>query len=119
MKYEKFKIINLIKDLIINIEKNLVNFPKKEIELKHQLRNDAYQLLLIMYEANVTKNQERRAELQEKSIAYVKHIDFLINLCYDKKIINEKKYLKFGDSLDTIIRYIMGWMNVKQRESQS
>ena len=78
MKYEKFKIINLIKDLIINIEKNLVNFPKKEIELKHQLRNDAYQLLLIMYEANVTKNQERRAELQEKSIAYVKHIDFLI-----------------------------------------
>ena len=32
MKYEKFKIINLVKDLIISIDRNLKNFQKKEIE---------------------------------------------------------------------------------------
>lgn len=35
----KFKIINLIKELIINIDKNLVNFPKKDIEYKKKLEN--------------------------------------------------------------------------------
>ena len=32
MREEKFKIINFIRELIINIDKNLDNFPKKDIE---------------------------------------------------------------------------------------
>ena len=35
MREEKFKIINFIRELIINIDKNLDNFPKKDIELKN------------------------------------------------------------------------------------
>ena len=38
MREEKFKIINFIRELIINIDKNLDNFPKKDIELKNRLR---------------------------------------------------------------------------------
>lgn len=30
MKNEKFVIVNLIKELIVNVDKNLVNFPKKK-----------------------------------------------------------------------------------------
>ena len=37
MKEDKFKIINLIKELIINIDRNLVNFPKKDIEDKKEI----------------------------------------------------------------------------------
>ena len=37
MKYEKFKIINMIKEFILNVDKNLTNFPKKEIELKRKI----------------------------------------------------------------------------------
>ena len=36
MKEDKFKIINLIKELIINIDRNLVNFPKRDIEYKKE-----------------------------------------------------------------------------------
>ena len=40
MKEDKFKIINLIKELIINIDRNLVNFPKKDIPVgKYNARN--------------------------------------------------------------------------------
>ena len=53
----------------------------------------------------------RRLELQEKAIAMIKYLDFLINLCYEKQIINSKKYLKFGEKLDIIIRYIVAWKN--------
>ena len=31
MKEDKFKIVNLVKELIIRIDENLINFPKKEI----------------------------------------------------------------------------------------
>ena len=114
MKNEKFKIVNLIKELIVNIDKNLVNFPKKEIELKQLIRTNAYNLLLVVYEGNVTTDIEKRQDLQEKAIAKLKYLDFLINVCYEKQIINGKKYIKFGESLDNIIRYIVAWKNANK-----
>lgn len=112
MKYEKFKIANMVKEFILNLDKNLTNFPKKEIELKHNIMQSAYQLLLIVYEGNVASNTERRLELQENAIARLKHIDFLINVCYEKQIINGKKYLKFGEKIENIVKYIVAWRNV-------
>ena len=111
MKPEKFKIANLIKELAINIDKNLTNFPKKEIELKHKIKEANYNLLLIIYEANTTTDVQYRIKLQERAIAMLKYLDFLINLCYDKQIINGKKYVKFGEKLDLIARYIVAWKN--------
>ena len=111
MKEDKFKIVNLIKELIVIIDKNLVNFPKKEIEFKKEIRRCSYELLLLVQEGNITSSMERRVLLIEKAIAEVKQLDFLINLCCDKQIINSKKYYKFGESLDRIIRYLVGWLN--------
>ena len=112
MKSEKFKIANLVKELALIIDKNLINFPKKEVELKYKIKEANYNLLLIIYEANTTTDIDYRIKLQEKAIAMVKYLDFLINLCYDKQIINGKKYIKFGEKLDIIIRYILAWKNV-------
>ena len=106
MKQEKFKVVNLIKDLIIYIDKSVFNFPKKEIELKHKIKETAYNLLLYSYQANNLSDVSKKIEIQEKCIAYIKYLDFLFNLCYDKQIINGKKYIKFGERLDSIVRYI-------------
>lgn len=62
MREEKFKIINFIRELIINIDKNLDNFPKKDIELKNRLRNNSYDLLEIAYKANSTTCVEKKKE---------------------------------------------------------
>ena len=92
MKADKFQVINLTKELIVSVENYLTNFPKSEIELKKNIRNSSYDMLLIAYEANVTNDSEIRKQLIDKMIAKIKYVDFLINLCYDKKIINGKKY---------------------------
>ncbi len=110
MKQEKFKIINFIRELIIHIDNNLDNFPKKDIELKNRIRNASYDLLEVVYIANITSNEEYKRKLLEEIIAKVKIIDFLLNLCYDKKIINNKRYTKFGEKLDDILKYTLGWM---------
>ena len=116
MKYEQFKIANLTKDFAVYVDNSLTNIPKKEIELKHKIKEASYNLVLKVYEANTITN--KKSELQEKSIALVKYLDFLINLCYDKQIINSKKYIRFGEKLDKIIRYIVAWSNTTKKTDQ-
>lgn len=111
MKQEKFKAINLIRELIIRIDNNLDNFPKKDIEIKNKIRNITYELLELVYEANSTSDNEYKMYLTDKSIAKIKVIDFLINLSYDKEIINHKRYIKFGEAMDEILKYLVGWKN--------
>jgi len=109
MQKEKFKVINFIRDLLINIDKSLENFPKKDIEIKNRIRSNSYDLLEMAYEANTAENKENKRILIEKCIAKIKIIDFLINLSYEKQIINNKKYLKFGVAIDEIVKYLVGW----------
>lgn len=110
MKEEKFQVINLIRKLILAIDKELNNFPKKDIELKNKIRNNSYDLLELSYEANTTSYIYNKKRLLEKIIAKIKVLDFLLNLCYDKIIINNKKYIKFGKIMDDITKYTIGWM---------
>ena len=87
MKTEKFKIIEFIRQLIITIDKELINFPKKENELKNRIRSNSYDILELIYEANSSENIEFKISLLQKILAKVKVIDFLLNLSYDRKII--------------------------------
>lgn len=109
MKEEKFKIVQFIRELIINVEKELDNFPKKDIEIKNRIRENCYDLLEIAYEANVSGNIESKTRLIEKSLAKVKIIDFLLGLSYDKQLITHKKLIKLSLKLDDIIKYLSGW----------
>ena len=97
MRIEKFKVIQYIRELLIIIDKNMDNFPKKDIELKNRIRSNSYDLLEIAYEANTTQNIEYKKELLNRAVAKVKVIDFLLNLSFDKKIITEKRYYKFRE----------------------
>ena len=110
IKEEKFKVIQFIREFIIKVDKELDNFPKKDIEIKNKIRNESYDLLEIAYEANNTSNSDYKRKLLEKLIAKIKVIDFLLNLSYDKQIISNKKYLKLAMKLDDIIKYITGWL---------
>lgn len=109
LKQEKFKIINFIRNLIIYIDKELDNFPKKDIEIKNRIRNTSFDLLELAYKANQTSRTEYKIELLEEIFAKIKILDFLLNLCYEKQIINNKKYIKFGEKMDDIIKYSVGW----------
>lgn len=114
MKEEKFKAINFIRNLIIELDKELTNFPKKDIEIKNRIRNNSYDLLELAYEANTTTSETDKRRLLEKVISKIKVIDFLINLAYDNMLINSKKYVKLGRRIDDIIKYTVGWMkNIK------
>ena len=110
MKEEKFKIIQFIRELIVVVDKELENFPRKDLEIKNRIRNNTYDLLEIAYEANVTPDNNQKKKLLYKMITKIKTIDFLLDLSCDKKLISEKKYCKFGLKLDDVVKYTSGWL---------
>lgn len=57
MKNDKFKIIEFMRKLIIYFDKILINFPKKELELKTILINELYYTLKLLY---ITKWYEKK-----------------------------------------------------------
>ena len=111
MRTEKFKIIEFIRQLIIAIDKEMENFPKKDNELKSRIRSNSYDILELIYEVNSSQNVELKISLIQKILAKVKVIDFLLNLSYDREIITSKKYLKLANRIDDITKYATGWLN--------
>ena len=111
MKNEKFKIIQFIRELVIMIDEQMDNFPKKDIEIKNRIRSNSYDILEIVYEANVEQDLSRKKALLNKVVAKIKIVDFLFNMSYDKEIITAKKYYKFGEKMDNITKYVIGWIN--------
>lgn len=111
IKEEKFKTIQFIRELIIYLDAMLENFPKKDLEISRCIKEESYGMLKLAYIANVTADLEYRRRNLEEIIARVKMLDFFTNISYDKKIINQKKYLKIGQRLDDIIKYTTGWLN--------
>lgn len=91
---------------------NLINFPNREIELKREIFTTSYHMLKITYEANATYDMNKRINIIDKIISYIRYLDYLVNVCYDKKIINSKKYLRFGNNLDYLLKYILSWHKV-------
>ena len=110
MTEEKFRVIQLTREFILIVDKELDKFPRTDIELKTRLRNTCLDLLEILYKANMIENIEKKKELLEIAIAKVKIIDFLINLSFDRELISNKKYLRLGTKLEEMIRYITGWL---------
>lgn len=66
-------------------------------------------MLYNAYRGNVTEEKAIKIEVADNLVTQIKMLDFLINLCLDKQIINTKKYVKFGESLDLIARYVVSW----------
>ena len=114
---------------VINIIKNIKQIHEKDIVLirvgkfYYSYGKDAY-ILSYVFQYKLTKiegentcscafpEQSYRkitAQLENKKINYI-IVDFLLNICYDKQIINSKKYLKFGERIDDILKYTLGWL---------
>ena len=111
MKKEKFKVIEYVRELILLIDSKMDNFPKKDIELKNRIRSNSYDILELCYEANTVQDDKKKKDLLNLVVAKIKVIDFLLNLSYDKEIINQKQYYRFGTKIDDITKYTCGWIN--------
>ena len=110
---DKLIIITKVKQLIEYIDNILINFPTIEKELKTNIINKLYELLETLYFANI--DIDNRKEYQIKSLVYIKMLDYYINISFNKKLINYKKYYNIGNKLLEITKMIYKWINNNEK----
>ena len=84
MKEEKFRVIQFSRELINAIENHLDNFPKKDIELKNRIKNISYDILENLYIANTVDKTDKKISILYHTIAKLKLLDCLLNLCFSR-----------------------------------
>ena len=74
MKNERFNIAIKVKKFIFDINDLIVNFPKKDYDIKDRLKYSCYELLRLVYRANYSKDK------------YEYQMDILTNISKNNKI---------------------------------
>lgn len=102
---DKLLIISKIKKTISYIDNVLVNFPKTEYILKNNISSNFYDLLELVYKANIHKD----VFFMKESIVKIRMIEYYIKISLNKKIISFKKYENIGKYLLEINKMINMW----------
>ena len=110
---EKLIIADKVKKTTIYINNILDNFPKKHIELKTNISKSLYELLELVYLANINIDRENN---KKKCIVKLELIDFYIMIMYKNMIISKKKYEGISLHLLEIKKMLYGWINEKNRQ---
>ncbi len=105
----KFQIINNIKKYIIELEKIIITFPKKDIITRNMMYNDALTLLELIYKANYEHNLEIKHQYQIEALAKINKIDFYLERAYKLKYISEKILINKSNELIKINKMIYSW----------
>ena len=89
------------------------NFPKKDIILKEELdiiiKEIYFNIYLIVYNYKI--------DISIKVISLIKYLNYLIDNIYQKKIINNNRYLYIGSLVIDITQLLRGYINEKNRKT--
>ena len=111
---DKLLIVSKIKKTIAYIDNVLINFPNTEYILKNNIISNFYELLELIYKANIHKD----IFFMKESIVKIRMIEYYVKISLEKKIISFKKYENIGKYLLEINKMINVWANnEKNKES--
>ena len=107
---EKFLIVKNVKKFILDLEKLLVNFPRKEFLTKDMVYKDALRCLELIYIANNYEEGEKRRDIQIQIVAKINMLDFYLERAYKKRYISEKQCISKSNELEVITKMIYKWI---------
>lgn len=103
---DKLIIATRVKKTIDYIEKMTSNYPNSEIILKNKIIKSCYELLELVYRANLYRDTNSMKDI----IVKIRMIDYYIKKSFNKKIINIKKYEIIGNNLLEINKMVNSWI---------
>lgn len=108
MNNDKFKVINETKKFIMYTNDILINYPRKYYVLKDKIERTSYEILELIYLANMTND---RLLLQQTILSKISMLDFYLEISYNDKIISLKKLNQGTRLLELIKKLMYGWVN--------
>ena len=107
LKTNKLRILSSYKEFLYDIEKILVNVPKKDYISRSNFYNKSIEILELIYYANNVSNKK---EYQLKIITKISVLDFYIERLYKKQYISESTTIKYSKKLNEITKMVYGWI---------
>ena len=104
----RFQLVLEVKSFIFSIDSLLINFPRKDRELKNRIINDCYDILEYIYLANYKESGRR--EIQEKILAKLNMLDFYFEKSYKCGYISNKVCQNKCNHLLKINKMVRGWI---------
>lgn len=109
-----FILLNNTKKTIIYINKQLINYPKSELVLKENIERNMYELIELIFSFNINDNLRIKNKYIKDLLVKLAMLDFYMNISYEKKIINKKRYLSVANFILEIRKICYGILkNVK------
>ena len=103
----EFRTIKNMKLFILSLDSFLVNYPKKEKVLKDKIKSTSYEILELIFLANL--KPEKLTE-QQQILAKISMLDFYLEESYKKQYISEKLCKHKGKELSMITKMLYGWV---------
>ena len=107
---EEFLIVKKLKKFIIDLEKIIVNFPRKDFLTKDKIYKDALDTLELVFIANSVNSYDKKS-LQVKILAKISMLDFYLERAYKNKYINEKQCIERSKELAEITKMVYKWVH--------
>lgn len=104
-------IIKKLEELDIYLNKIYPNFPKKDKLLKEEIKEVIKNIYVYIYIIVYKYNQDIGIE----TISLIKYLNNLIDNMYQKKIINNHKYLYIDNLVIDITKLLRGYVNEKSK----
>lgn len=104
---DKFIVANEVKKYIVFVREIIINYPRKEYVLKDRLEKTSYEVLELVYFANMIEN---RLDIQKEILSKISMLDYYMEISYDKKFITLKKLNMGIKILNNIRKLVYGWI---------
>lgn len=111
----KFILEYKIKDLIIELDKMVVNIPNRERVLKDNITKDSYLLLEYILISNLTNKYNKTFINKVNILCKLSMIDFYLELSYKNKYISYKEMSNMTSYLLEIKKLTYGWLKSEGR----
>ena len=102
-----FRVIKNMKLYIETLDDTLINFPKKEKVLTDSIKKISYEILELIFLANIIDD---KYETKKIIVSKINMLNFYIELAYKKHYLSEKQCLNKCDELLKINKMIYGWI---------
>lgn len=106
----KLIVIRKVKEFCLDVDKLVINFPKKEYVIKEKILVDSLSILENVIYINYVKVRSNVVEYKFKLLTKISMLDFYFEYLFKKNIINQKEFNKLGKKLNEISRLIYGWL---------
>lgn len=103
---DRLLIVTKVKKIINYVNKVLENYPKTEYVLRNNISACFYEVLELVYRANIHKD----IFYMKECIVKIRMIDYYIKISFDKKLVSGTKYNNIGKYLVEINKMINGWI---------